>query len=669
MNKFLLVLFFVVQSLRIIARVSFIMDVVQRMKNLLPFHAYRTRRQSSLAALALESPLREKHYEPLSSDAHAQSISHSFERHCESVQAIDDMSGHLHQSHVAENKKSRNGKESMSFPEIQQNCTENAATQTMNQEPVISLVERPDQMIYCEDLANKLVLINDGKRSGVALMLSQQACDEIVEALQGNRDTFIRGTQRDANVAAYERHIDKIDEFASSLDTTEKSMREAALTGPSESQTRALLSIKTRRDELFAARHEVFEADKRESENFKSIQSNQLGRCHRLCCTLDGNFVAAGSLPEVKFPDYENCTPDFDNNLFADLPFDMTQLQRRQSHVTDEGELLSGEEDPSSDPVAKFNPAKNQPYNHVDIDEIEETTSESQHKDVNDEEPAQSTEEAEPDLEISVSSDNEKSELTVTQPGDFARFATDEDAYRAEFLLAAPESVAPESEDHEQPWSDFEPGLQYIVGIGGADVLPLGQWAPLLGNREVLRADVWKYCKELWHCDELLDTLQNDLDNIQEEKSNREPTEDLLSEMESQSDAVTRIEERMQQTREYVALCEVRHSLALFRARWIGHEIDSTGQFNEDESDYFADDAKCPSSDKREALIESWREGIEGGVEESAEEPDLDEWHAGDEVQPWENPADKYDLKSYNGYLGSYEQDVKQYFEEMETCK
>lgn len=547
-------------------------------------------------------------------------------------------------------------------------------TQKSKQCLTVSPLQGSGQLEFHNELANRLVLVKDGESNGVALMLSRQVCDWILEVLEGNRDFYSQGKQREVDGMMFDKRLETINNIGAQLKALQRKVHELTLNGPTEAQVEALTILKSRERELSQARVEVNEKDSRAFDNFEIVKKEQLQRSWRMCCAVDDAFVTAGLLPAIEYPNFEDRTPKFDNTVLEDLSVDIHALD--PSNVKAEPQVNDNDAD-TVDLVGLSASGENcrrnwqlyqkamqdggQQYldtflsEHPDDLNVEEYNVEQ-----SDHEDDQVSLPIDEGFQIAPVSSESKDLDPISLLLDDAHWVPHQyDMDDMEILRQEQESEAVEKQETELPWSSLEYGYQHIPNIGFAEVLPLGQWAPLLGNRETLRADVWKYSQEALHCSGMLDEVQVDMDIVKEEHETQYCTGDAAAELDTRRNAVARIEERLGEIGEHLRLCEARQSIAMFRARWMGLDIDEDGRCVEDESDYFADGAMDSIFDFEYAQIESWRDGILHADADLVEEPELDEWGNGeDEVQPWDNLVDRW---------SSYEAEVKDHFSKMQN--
>ena len=560
------------------------------------------------------------------------------------------------------------------------------------------------QLQFDDAYANQLVLISEGARTHTALVLSEELYDRMFDHLDGNRKTFVQLEQNNANVSAFDERHEALKKLDRHLDQTYKTIQNMCLNGPAEAHEEALLQILKRQEDITLARQNLINKDEEDAQLLKSTEKDQLGRSWRLGQIIDDVFAQAGLQPWFELPDIESQEPEFGAGIFDDLALDLSALEQCQpanvrvpeeretqssySHLWEERETQSNYSQETSTIEHETEQPEPQPTTRLEVaEDSSDGVDEAFHKHSPNHLPetteqvtssvrgasADDAECSETDSHASESSDGSQCDDATAQTGgqdNASNITSNEDDTNPEdappFLMDVPafvdinfeeleearqeaareraEKERIERENTEWPWSELRYGYQFVPGIGRTEVIPLGEWPALFGNSDMLRADVWKYDCELSHCETLANELDAEIEEVEEEQAAQYEVSEPLSITATHADRIADIEKRIREVKDYIRLCQVRHSIAMFRATWMGHEVDQTGRYKEGESDYFMDEVKDPGHNSRDESIEKWIREVVPGHEEEVETPELDDWDAGKEMKvgyhPLENDED-----------------------------
>ena len=555
----------------------------------------------------------------------------------------------------------------------------------------ITPVTEPGQLTFGDKLNNRIVLLDDGHTKRTALMLSEALCDQLLTTLESNRTTMEFLKQRDINKKAYVDRHDAIEKSKSRVRSQYENCQARTTLNAPNKYLEAMLVTKQKVEELNQGRDNVHNIDLSEAEQVPEIEHKQIERTDAVCCILEEAFIDAGLLSSYDPPDYEADIPPFDSAILKEIQLeDYLGNDDQEEH----DELISDAhyKRPSSaashtsltDTTGRLKRQRNDTdtpsvYSLRDLD----GTGERSHSNDALNKPSETAEEPievfHADRISNTAADNcimsKEAMEAIADDSDFQDFLKNMDQKKireADIAFADEQRKAEADNDSnlEKPWSQIQYGHQYISGIGSAEVKPLNEWAALLEDRETLRADVWKHWQEIIYCDEELSELQQELEDIEAKiDSPASPTgEDLPSNIHDQADEAAHVALRMQQIREHLALSEVRHDVAKFRAKWMGHEVDDQGFFKNSDSDYFLDEIKGATYTSQQDRIMRWVRDIISGFEDAVDVPELDEWDTSGEIEVWDQPIDAADRKNYPGYDWTYEIDVKEYFQNLKDC-
>ena len=496
----------------------------------------------------------------------------------------------------------------------------------------IHIVETPNDLVFDDDLKGKLVIIKDGQRSGAALMLSKDICDQMLASVEGNCQAFTSLNQRAANKERREAFEQAMTDLEERLGRRYSELKETCVTQPRSEHLRNMTRIRQRLDRTAAVREEILTDDRLEAEDARRVHESQTQLVFDLLNVLEEAFDAVGMREEYQVPDFQALVPYFDASVLEELDDGRSE---GYSNDVDGHAPYSGLNQACTFETGRESMAIRLNYSPIHPDD--------DHK---------------PRLHHSIDIDDHSinnQEDNASQPNKSTDMAQELEASGLHFR------------DDWDERQQREIRRFLITSIGWAEVRPLDEWAPLLWSRDDVRADVWKHYREIEKCESEVGALQLEREELEE--SHKYEIEALDGE--ELADQRASIEERVSKVKERLWLHEARHDVAKQRARWMGILVDDEGKLLDSNSDYMnLDDAKATDSETRKMAIEEWVNGVVPGLEECVEEPELDEWDAGDELQPWDPPFEEQSYRAWHHqpWPTPYREECERYFDEAKDA-